>query len=208
MESIRNRAKEHFPTVLLTLLSIVQALALELLWDNLHDRSDLYEMSWHAFAGWMQVGVSLNGIVLIWLVYAGIVMRVRWTPSTGDSIMPFFIGLAEFLMVDLMGPGTIGQWLIVLALIFAAMVGVSHHIMRRSRLDSANDAFFRNFAPATKRDFVPQVVVIVIMLLVGVALWISGDVLWLVLVGLIGTLLMVGYETYNTAKFWKLTVAE
>ena len=45
MDIIRNRATDQFPMVLLTLLSIVQALALELLWDHLRNRPDLYEYS-------------------------------------------------------------------------------------------------------------------------------------------------------------------
>ncbi len=108
MDSIRNRATDQFPMVLLTLLSIVQALALELLWDHLRNRPDLYEYSWIALLGWLQIAASLMGIVLIWLIYSGMVMRFRWTPSTADSILPFFVGLIQFLMIDMMGSGKFG----------------------------------------------------------------------------------------------------
>jgi hypothetical protein len=202
MEDIRNRATDRFPTVLLTLLSIVQALALELLWDHLHDRPDLYEVSWIAVAGWMQIAASLNGIILIWLTYSGMVMRVRWTPSTGDSIMPFFIGLIEFLMIDMLGPDKFGQWLIVLAIIFATMIVVSHHIMRRSRSDSTNAEFFAQFSPARKRDFVPQFLVISAMILSGGWLWISGYHIGMIFFALLSTLAVLGYETNNAAKYW------
>ena len=43
MESIRRRAMEIFPSVLLTVLSMVQALALELLWTRLGDSPYLWE---------------------------------------------------------------------------------------------------------------------------------------------------------------------
>ena len=33
-QDMRSRAKDHLPSVLLTLLSIVQALALQLLWEH------------------------------------------------------------------------------------------------------------------------------------------------------------------------------
>jgi len=55
MDSIRNRATDQFPMVLLTLLSIVQALALEFLWDHLRNRPDLYEYSWIALLGWCKL---------------------------------------------------------------------------------------------------------------------------------------------------------
>jgi len=41
MDSIRTRAADQFPTVLITLLSIIQALALEFLWDHIHHRPGL-----------------------------------------------------------------------------------------------------------------------------------------------------------------------
>ena len=94
MDSIRERAADQFPTVLITLLSIIQALALEFLWDHIHHRPDLYQMGWPAVAGWLQITATFNGLILIWLVYAGMVMRFRWIPTTGDSVLPFFVGLA------------------------------------------------------------------------------------------------------------------
>ena len=62
MNSIRERAKEHFPTVLLTLLSIVQALALELFWSHLVDAEGLYQLSWFAVLWWIQILATLLGI--------------------------------------------------------------------------------------------------------------------------------------------------
>ena len=95
MDSMRNRAKEIFPMVLLTLLSIVQALALEFLWDHTRQRADLFELSVAVIPGWLQIAATLNVIVIIWLMYAGMLMRFRWTPTTMDSIFPFVIGLIQ-----------------------------------------------------------------------------------------------------------------
>ena len=86
MESIRNRAKDRFPTVLLTLLSIVQALGLELLWEQARHRPELYEPGSLAIVGWLQITATLTVIILIWLAYAGMVLRFRWTPTTADSL--------------------------------------------------------------------------------------------------------------------------
>ena len=151
MGDIRERATEQFPTVLLTLLSIVQALALEFLWTHLRERTDLYEVSWTALFGWLQIGASLNGIILIWLTYVGLTMRFRWTPSTADSVMPFFVGLVEFFMIDMLGPGKMGPWLMLMAMIFSTMIVLSYHVMRRARRDPSNDEFFALFSPATWR---------------------------------------------------------
>jgi len=88
VNTMRKRAKEHFPTVLLTLLSIVQALALELLWSHLRESPYLFELSWITAISWMQILATFLGLVLIWVVYANNVMRFRWVPVTSESVYP------------------------------------------------------------------------------------------------------------------------
>jgi len=202
MNSIRERAVEQFPAVLITLLSIIQALALEFLWNHLHQRPDLYELGWPAVAGWLQIAATFNGLILVWLVYVGTVMRFRWTPTTGDSVLPFFVGLIEFLMIDLMGPENIGRWFVVLAIIFTAMALGNHRTMRRARGDPANKEFFETVTPATLRDFLPQVTRIFAMTLIGTWLWQSDNHGWFAMFALLASVLMLSYETFNAAKFW------
>jgi hypothetical protein len=202
MDTIRNRATDQFPMVLLTLLSIVQALALEFLWDHLRHRSDLYDYSWIALLGWLQIGATLMGIILIWLTYTGMVMRFRWTPTTTDSVLPFFVGLIEFLMIDIMGADTLGRWMIVLAVVFATMIIVAHKVFRRARRDPANRGWFEQYSPATLRDFVPQMVVVAALVLFGGWLWQSGNYGWPALCALLAAHAILGFETYRAAKFW------
>ncbi len=206
MNSIRERAVEQFPAVLITLLSIIQALALEFLWNHLHQRPDLYELGWPAVAGWLQIAATFNGLILVWLVYVGTVMRFRWTPTTGDSVLPFFVGLIEFLMIDLMGPENIGRWFVVLAIIFAAMVLGNHRTMRRARGDPANKEFFETVTPATLSDFLPQAIRIFAMTLIGTWLWQSDNHGWFAMFALLASVLMLSYETFNAAKFWNRTL--
>lgn len=206
MNSIRDRAVEQFPAVLITLLSIIQALALEFLWNHLHQRPDLYELGWPAVAGWLQIAATFNGLILVWLVYVGTVMRFRWTPTTGDSVLPFFVGLIEFLMIDLMGPENIGRWFVVLAIIFAAMALGNHRTMRRARGDPANKEFFETVTPATLSDFLPQAIRIFAMTLIGTWLWQSDNHGWFAMFALLASVLMLSYETFNAAKFWNRTL--
>ena len=206
MNSIRERAVEQFPAVLITLLSIIQALALEFLWNHLHQRPDLYELGWPAVAGWLQIAATFNGLILVWLVYVGTVMRFRWTPTTGDSVLPFFVGLIEFLMIDLMGPENIGRWFVVLAIIFAAMVLGNHRTMRRARSDPANKEFFETVTPASLSDFLPQAIRIFAMTLIGTWLWQSDNHGWFAMSALLASVLMLSYETFNAAKFWNRTL--
>ena len=206
MDSIRNRAKKRFPTVLLTLLSIVQALALEFLWDHSRHRPELYEATATALIGWLQIAASLNVVILIWLAYAGMVMRFRWTPTTADSIWPFFVGLIQFQMIDLMGTDNLGRWLVILALLFGLMSLVNHHAMKRARLDKANSEFFDQFDPATFKDFLPLCITVVVLIIAGGVLWNADNSGWPAIAALFVTAVGLANEVRNAAKYWHVSM--
>ncbi len=206
MDTIRNRAKDRFPMVLLTLLSIVQALALEFLWDHTRHRTEIFEISVVALLGWLQIAVSLYVIILIWLMYAGMLMRFRWTPTITDSIWPFFIGLIQFLMIEIMGAEKLAYWLIVLALIYATTDFINHKAMTRARIDSANREFFDLFLPATLRDFAPQITVVIALLLASSWIWFSGHQGWFAICTLVVSFIGLGYETHRAARYWNISM--
>lgn len=206
METIRERAKNRFPTVLLTLLSIVQALALELMWEQTRDRADLYELSGEAVIGWLQIAATLDVIILIWLAYAGMVLRFSWTPNTADSIWPFFVGLIQFQLIEFMGPGSLGKWLFTLAVLFATMVVVNHAAMKRARQDESNSEFFSHFKPATIRDFVPAIISVTVLVLAGALLWQSDTSGWVAAIALVATFAGLGNESRKAARYWRFSM--
>jgi hypothetical protein len=208
MKTIRERAKEHLPMVLLTLLSIVQALALELLWSHVRESSHLFEMTWVALLTWIQIGTSFIGIMVIWLVYASTAMRFRWVPTTSDSVYPFFIGMLEFILIELLAPPYMGWWFICLAMIFALMTWVSQMTMRRARLDGENDEFFVNLKPATVRDFYPAFAIILVLILGGSYLTISADRGIVALIAVSVAFVGIVRQLIVAARFWDLSVSE
>jgi len=208
MDTIRDRAKEQFPMVLLTLLSIVQALALEFLWDHTRHRTDIFETSVVALIGWLQIAASLNIIILIWLMYAGMLMRFRWTPTVTDSIWPFFIGVFQFLMIEMMGAGNLALWVFVLALIYGITDFINHRAMKRARLDPSNREFFDRYLPATLRDFVPQITMITVLMLAGGWISLDGGHGWFAICRLVGSLIGLGYETHKAARYWNVSMGK
>ena len=206
MDSMRNRATDMFPMVLLTLLSIVQALALEFLWDHTRHRTELFEISVAVIPGWLQIAATFNVIIIIWLMYAGMLMRFRWTPSTMDSVFPFLVGLIQFLMIDMMGAEHFALWIIVLALTFGVLVTIDHLAMRRARQVEENREFFDQYAPATIKDFLPQIFMVVSLLLAGGWIGFSGHHGWFTVLVLFGIFLGLGWETHRSAYFWKISM--
>lgn len=208
MSVMRNRAKEHFPMVLLTLLSIVQALALELLWSHVRGNDYIFKLSLISVLSWIQIVATFLGLVLIWVVYASTAMRFRWVPVTSDSVYPFVIGVIEFMLIESLGPGETGKWLILIAMIFGMMVRVNHKTMQRARLDGDNDVFFSQFEPATLRDFAPQIAVVCGLALVGTYLLVSGDGRIIALLAVLATAGVLVWQFFVAAIFWKRTVSE
>lgn len=208
MNLMRHRVKEHFPTVLLTLLSIVQALALELLWEHLKAAAYLFEWSMIALIGWVQVVATLLGLVIIWTLYASNAMRFRWVPTTADSVYPFFIGLVEFMLIESLGPGNGGVWMILMAMVFAVMVWVSHITMRRARYDADNDAFFAHSQPAKLEDFYLHIGVIGLLFVGGIVLLLIGSGGLVALLLTLMALAMLAWQYHLNALFWEASVAE
>ena len=208
MNSMHDRAKEHFPTILLTLLSIVQALALELLWSHIIEQGALYEWSFAALLSWVQILATLIGIVLIWVVYASNVMRFSWVPSISDTVVPFVVGLLEFSLVALLGVSTIGWWMIVMALIFAIMNWIAHSTMRRARYDSDNEAFFRGREPAQWSDFYAEALIIGLLAVIGAGIQWSGDESVFAMLAVTATLCLLIWQYLQNAGFWERSVGE
>ena len=102
MQNNLERAKDLLPSIILTILSMIQALALELFWSRIEDSVFLWQGGLDAVVGWLQLSVMLVGILLIWVFYVSFVLRFTWLPSLEDTLIPFLIGLLEFAMIDLM----------------------------------------------------------------------------------------------------------
>ncbi len=206
MKSIRDRARERFPTVLLTLVSIVQAIALEFLWDHGRHLPGLFEPGWTALIAWLQIGITLQLIILIWLAYTGLILRLEWTPKTVDSVLPFLVGLVQFLMIELATPEYFAAWIFVYSFISAMVHLVSYRIMRRARQDPANSEFFDHISPATWRDIAVMLAPLAVAALIGPWFWITGTLGWPALVVLVIILIRTGYVTRFLAQTWDLSM--
>jgi len=203
---IRTRVKDHLPGVLLTLLSIVQALALEILWTHLRESDFLYQVNWTAATGWAQLLANFFGIVLVWVIYASTTMRFRWIPTTGDSVYPFVIGVVEFLLVESIRPGFLGAWFLQMALIFALMNWIAHHMFRRARLEEENDEFFSRVGRATRRDFYPAMATVAVLAATGIVFLVFDPPAAVGAAAVVAMNLLMFWQLYLAASFWNRSV--
>jgi hypothetical protein len=142
LERTRARAKELSPSLILTLLSIVQALALEVLWSSVRDHPFLWEGGLEAAVGWMQVGIALQGIIVVWVAYLGLVVRFVWVPRVHDMVIPFVIGISEFILASALDPKWLVYWLLLLAVMFVfATLSNSSLFLAASELEDNREHF-------------------------------------------------------------------
>jgi hypothetical protein len=207
MSVIRKRAIDNFPMVLLTLLSIVQALAFELLWAEVHQHRELYQWSMIAVIGWIQIAAMFLGIVLVWTSYATNVMRFRWVPSTVDSLFPFLVGILQFIMIDNLGIERISLWFLLLALLFAGMNFIAHHLMKRARLNTENEEFFVNRRPATLRDFYATIVVVGAMCMGSLVVWLNDRSVVLYGCAVALALAVIVRQVFVANYFWQVSMS-
>ena len=210
MKTNLERARELVPALILTLLSMIQALALEFFWSKIGASEYLWQWGWTAVISWLQISVMLEGILLIWVLYVSFVLRFSWLPSLGDTLLPFFIGLLEFAMIDLTEPGLVGPWMVLLAVIFSLALFGSHTIMRRAERDPANAYFFnqtdvgRGWGTYTQSG-----ASIIILMLMGLWMWLSNPPEWFVVMALLLALAAMFYQYLQARKYWlhSLTVS-
>lgn len=189
--------------VLLTLLSIVQALAFELLWSAVHEHPDFYEWSWSAFNAWVRVAAMLLGIIIIWSSYATNVMRFRWVPSTSDTFFPFFIGIVQFVMIDWLGTQDTAGFFLCLAVLFALMNWITHHDMSRARQHAENSEFFDRRGRASWQDFIPVLVIVMTFILSSLIIWLTVPDGWIACgAGLFALGLMI-HQVVNAHGYWE-----
>ena len=206
METMRARAKQQLPSVLLTLLSIIQALALELLWGRIGESEYLFGGGWPAVVGWTQILAVVIGVLQIWFAYTSLVMRFVWTPSLNDLLVPFGVGLLEFTLIELLGPASLPAWFATLALTFALVMWATHVSYRQARRDPANDEFFAAIEPAGWRDFLGGFGMIGALLAIGVVLWWTGNQTWLALAALLFASGVLLYQIEIARRFWNLSM--
>ncbi len=208
VNQIRERAQKQFPAVLLTLISIIQALALELMWSTIMSLEFLWQFSLTSLVTWGMLSVALMGILLIWVLYTTLVMGFVWQPSLRDSLLPFVIGIQEFMLLSFIGIEFRGVWLYVLASLFVTVNWIVHISLRRARKHPANSQYFSTISPATWRDFLPSIVIVSIAVILGLAVDVSGNRNWLPLVAIVFANGVLFFQIMVTRRLWWSLMAD
>ena len=207
MSTSKERARDLVPTIILTVLSMIQALALELFWSAASTADFLWQGGLVSLIGWLQSLVVLAGILLIWIMYVSYVLRFSWLPSLEDTLMPFLVGLFEFALIRTMHPDLAGVWLILLAAIFVISVFSGYLISVEARRDAANDYFFKDVPPTTLGTYKETCLTVAILFGCGLFL-LRFESPYVTLFAVLVALFAVGYQFSLARHFWMHSLSD
>lgn len=208
MNKVRERVKFNVPAVVLTLLGIVQAFALELLWTFVAAEDALVTFNLEGvFLGLQSLSIFL-AILGVWLVYASAVTRFVWVPSFLELVLPFWVGLIQFLLIELMGVKDFPIWLLLTAILFATLHWIGQTTMLKARRDPENASFFDQTSPATWRDFLSVYLITFGMLLGGGLAWALGFSLTAKVGGMIAVIVVLFAQLRQMEIWWTRSVRD
>lgn len=202
MSDPQTRAREHLPQVLLGVLGILQALALELLWEQGVGGLARWDAIDARAAGVLQIACMFLGIVVVWLMYASLVLRFSWVPRFQDLVVPFVIGVLEFGLIGAMGPERVPWFLGLLAVVFLVSAGTNYGIYRVILEGSraAEDAF-----SSAGAGYLPSALTVLwLIIATPLSLWAGPASLWTLLF-LGGGLLGLAAQIHTFWRFWSTT---
>lgn len=190
--------------MVLGVLGILQALALELLWEQGVGGLDHWQAIGALATGVLQVTGMFLGVVVIWLMYASLVMRYRWVPHFQDLVFPFVLGVLEFGLIGLMGPDRVGAFLLLLAFVFlvssATNYGIYQRVLRQHPERGSMSAGRVGYGPAATN-------VLLLPPAAGLAAF-FGPASWVTTLCLLGANVGLVAQIGVFARFWQESMAK
>ena len=97
-EYLVERQKDLFPNTYLTLVAIIQGLALSLLVHEFHENVTILSLLM-----FLQYLLCFSVIVVVWHEYHWAAFLFAWMPKIPDSLIPFSIGVVEAILIYSVG---------------------------------------------------------------------------------------------------------
>jgi hypothetical protein len=88
------------------------------MWSKIVESEWLWKFNMKAVIGWRMILVASLGIIQVCVMHSTMVMGFIWQPDLKDSIIPFVIGIQEFMLVTLIGEEFNTLWLYALGSVF------------------------------------------------------------------------------------------
>lgn len=125
MKRPREKALTQFPAMYITLVSVVQAIALEALASRALDLAPGLDLGISGSVVWLQILLLAQTVFYVWVSYTLLVTLAQWIFRVFDFGAAFAVGAIQFVAIDLVGKSLEG-FLVTVAMGFLVGGFVSH----------------------------------------------------------------------------------
>jgi len=131
---MRRHIKESFASTYLTIISIIQGVALSALYSVVEPRYEHF-----GIAQWIMVAATLLLIIATWHLFMINALAFKWVLSLMDSLVPFLLGTLELFVIECI---TLDQqtWLLALLVYYGATIPAYLNLRIRAVHDPDNQA--------------------------------------------------------------------
>jgi hypothetical protein len=194
--------KDSFTSIYLTVLSIVQGVALTSLAVVVADGYSEFTP-----VQWALVVLTFLILIIVWNHVTTDAMTWTWIPDFRDSAIPFLLGAFALYQTFAIVAG-LGPWLFGMVVGATCAVVEFFHVGRQVRLGAPNAEMLSLFRRRGLADLLQGIVGIGVFLALGVAIVTIGDS-WSVLpwVAVLITGLWLGAYVLRTTLYWRALVA-
>lgn len=124
-ESPRERALAQFPAMYVTLVSVVQAIALEVLVSRVYAVGLEPSLTAHSAMVWLEVTLLGQTIFYVWVSYTLLVTLAQWVFRFFDFAAAFAVGVFQFAAIRWIGTESPRNFLVMVAVGFLAGAWIS-----------------------------------------------------------------------------------
>lgn len=107
---LEERIKHQFPSLFITLLSVLIGLVLADLVSEARDRLVLWPLNIDTLRTWGQIMAHGSSAVTAWIIYSHLGISHERVPSLADSIVSFVVPLTLLFAMPLIGVAEIWPW--------------------------------------------------------------------------------------------------
>ena len=123
---IEQRIKDQFPTVFITLVSVLVGLALSDLVSEARAHMTLWPLNLATLRTWMQIFANGTSALVVWIVFVHVGIARRRVPDLYDSLIAFGTPLLLLIANSFVGQKDIWPWFYIASLYLAVSIATSY----------------------------------------------------------------------------------
>ena len=147
-QSLEDRIKDQFPSLFITLVSVLIGLVLADLVAEARTRMVFWPINLHTLCTWFEFSTNGLSALVAWIVYSHIGVSRRHVPTLADALIAFSVPLALLFGTSFVGIDTIWPWFYFASFFLAMSLASTLYLLRVLRDEPELSTFGHIFRPS------------------------------------------------------------